>query len=262
LELGAGIGTMASRLVEWRVLHEADYTLLDVSPELLDAAREHLTAWGSAQGAKAENRDGALVLWTPDMHLSLRFEVARVESFLASGSGLAGADLFVANAFLDLVDVPTILPRLFELASPNACYWFSINFDGETVFVPEHASDQKLLRVYHESMDQRVRNGRPSGDSKTGRHLFEHLERAGASVLAAGASDWVVHPLAGRYEADEAYFLHYLVHTIQSELAKHAEIAAEELAAWAELRRAQIDRSELRLVAHQLDFFGRVRAER
>jgi hypothetical protein len=149
---------------------------------------------------------------------------------------------------------------LFERAAPDAFYWFSINFDGETTLLPEHPSDAKLLGVYHRSMDERVRDGRPSGDSKTGRHLFEHLARAGASVLSAGASDWVVHPTGLGYAADEAYFLYHIVHTIRTELGRHADISAAELEAWAELRRSQVERGELCLVAHQLDFFGRVRA--
>ena len=51
------------------------------------------------------------------------------------------------------------------------------------------------------SMGERVRHGRPAGDSRSGRHLFAHLRRAGARLLAAGASDWVVHAQPSGYPA-------------------------------------------------------------
>ncbi len=60
--------------------------------------------------------------------------------------------------------------------------------------------DQKIEDLYHASMDERMTNGVKSGDSRTGRHLFGHLRTAGVDVLAAGASDWVVHAgVDGRY---------------------------------------------------------------
>ena len=49
-------------------------------------------------------------------------------------------------------------------------------------------------------------DGQPSGDSRTGRRLFHALRACGAEVLAAGSSDWVVHPVGGAYLHDEAYF--------------------------------------------------------
>lgn len=258
LEVGAGLGTMATRLMDWQVLSRADYTLLDLDPELLSGARERLASWGNARGLGVENEAGALRLHGANVDLRARFVAAELGAFLDSPAGPHGVDLLVANAFLDLVDVPAMLPRLFTRGAPGGLFWFCINFDGETIFLPEHPLDRELLEVYHRSMDERVRYGRPAGDSKTGRHLFRELPRAGASVLAAGASDWVVFPTELGYTADEAYFLHHIVHTIRSELERHDEVQKPALEAWCDERDAQIERAELCLIAHQLDFAGRL----
>ena len=82
---------------------------------------------------------------------------------------------------------------------PGGAYWFTINFDGESIFQPDHPRDDAVLGAYHRTMDERVRYGRPAGESRTGRRLFGHLRAAGAPPLAAGSSDWVVHGRPGRH---------------------------------------------------------------
>ena len=67
----------------------------------------------------------------------------------------------------------------------------------------------------------------------------------------------MVHPVAGRYPADEAYFLHFIVETMASALASHPELDAARFAAWIAARHAQIAAGELIYIAHQLDFAGR-----
>lgn len=260
LELGAGTGTMAARLADWQVLHRGEYVLLDADRELLSFARKRIASLGRAHGERVEEQGDCIAVRGADVDLSFRFVNAELHSYLESSAAEAGFDLVIANAFLDIVDVPFTLSTLFGRATPGASYWFSINFDGETAFLPEHSDDAALLAVYHRSMDERVRDGHRTGDSKTGRHLFEHLQKAGASISAAGSSDWVVYAEGGSYLGDEAYFLHHLVHTVRLELEKHPEVQREVLERWCALRHAQVERGELKLIAHQLDFFGRVQA--
>ena len=143
------------------------------------------------------------------------------------------------------------------LLADGGLSWFTVNFDGETILDPEHPDDALFMRVYHRSMDERVRHGHPAGDSRSGRHLFAHLRRAHANLLAAGASDWVVHALPAGYPDGEAEFLRRILDTIAAELGQHPEIPPTALAEWTDLRRQQIDRGELVYIAHQLDFLGR-----
>src|SRR5947209_16989764 len=54
LEVGAGLGTMVARLVDWQVLRAGEYTLLDVDRRLLSDSREWLCAWATTRGLSAE----------------------------------------------------------------------------------------------------------------------------------------------------------------------------------------------------------------
>jgi SAM-dependent methyltransferase len=259
LELGAGVGTMVARLIEWGVLKIANYALLDVDERSLKDAREWLTAWAQRGGYALTSEGDALVISRANDDICVRVELvaAELRQHLAERSQSRDVHLLIANAFLDLIDVPTMMPSLFELIVPAGLYWFSINFDGHTIFEPGHPNDDRFLAVYHHSMDVRIRYGRPAGDSKSGRHLFSTLSALGARVLAAGSSDWVVHGNNGSYHADEAYFLHHIIHTVDEELRRWPDIDELDLAKWIALRHSQIDRGELVYIAHQLDFVGR-----
>jgi hypothetical protein len=159
------------------------------------------------------------------------------------------ADLLVAHAFLDLLRLPESLPEILSLTRHLA--WLTINFDGLTAFEPtaDAALDEQIVRLYHRSMDERP----TGGDSRAGRHLLEELPRLGAHVLAAGSSDWIVHPRDGAYPGDEAYFLECILHFVEQSLSGHAELDRREFAAWLATRRTQIARGELIYLAHQLD---------
>jgi SAM-dependent methyltransferase len=256
LEIGGGLGTMIARLVEWGVLRKAQYTLLDVDADLLAGAREFLAGWAAARGYALDPRPDSLGMQSGHVDVTVTFVQAELGEYLTRQPEPT-VEVLIANAFLDLVDVPGVLPRLLGMLASGGIFWFPINYDGDTIFEPAHADDASFLAIYHRSMDQRVRYGRPAGDSKTGRHLFRHLAEAGATVVCAGSSDWVVHATQGRYDADEEYFLHHIVHTIDEELRKHPEVDLEALARWVELRHDQARQRQLVFIAHQLDFVGK-----
>jgi hypothetical protein len=193
----------------------------------------------------------------PAVDITIRSGCAELREFLDRGPTGDSVDLLIANAFLDIVDVPATLPPLFGLLVPNGLYWFSTNFDGETIFLPEDPSDAALLGLYHRSMDERVRSGRRAGDSRTGRHLFQHLVAAGARILGSGSSDWVVHAVDGKYPGRESDFVDNILHTIDAELNSRAEVDQVSLRQWLATRREQLARGELVYIAHQLDFAGR-----
>ena len=251
LEIGAGLGTMVARLLEWQVVGAGEYTLLDVDPQLLRDSRAWLTAWAGARGLPTEPLPDGLRVGD----LRVRLVEAELGDHLDAGSG-EPVDLLIANAFLDLVDVPAVLPGLLRLLVPGGAYWFTITFDGDSIFAPDHPGDDDVLGAYHRSMDDRVRYGRPAGESRAGRHLFGHLQAAGAAPLAAGSSDWVVHADPdGRYPADEAWFLGSILTTIEDALA--GCVAPARLADWMTARRRQLASGELVYIAHQLDVAGR-----
>src|ERR1700712_4492391 len=62
LEIGAGLGTMVARLLEWGVLDAGEYTLLDVDPRLLRDSRRWLLEWATARSLPAESLPDGLRL--------------------------------------------------------------------------------------------------------------------------------------------------------------------------------------------------------
>ncbi len=254
LEVGSGLGTMVARLIDWGVVGAGEYILLDADRQLLDCSRLWLRDWTAARGLRSDLLPDGLQVGD----LRVRLVHAELISYLEAAHG-ALADVLIANAVLDLVDVPAVLPGLLRLLVPGGVYWFTINYDGETIFEPPHPLDDQVMRAYHCDMDERIRYGRPAGDSRTGRRLFHHLWDAGAPALAAGSSDWVVNAGPdGNYPADEAYFLRSILNTIQNALRNRQDwVEPADLADWLAAQGRRLDAGELVYIAHQLDFVGR-----
>jgi SAM-dependent methyltransferase len=254
LEVGAGLGTMVARLMDWGAVGAGEYILLDADRQLLDYSRRWLSDWAAARGLRSDLLADGLQVGD----LRVRLVHAELGRYLAAADG-ALADVLIANAVLDLVDVPAVLPGLLRLLVPGGVYWFTINYDGESIFAPGHPYDDQVMRAYHRDMDERIRYGRPAGESRTGRGLFHHLRDAGASALAAGSSDWVVYPAPdGNYPADEAYFLRSILTTIRDALRNRQDwVEPAHLADWLAVRCRQLAAGELIYIAHQLDFAGR-----
>lgn len=239
LEIGAGIGTMVERLVAEGMVRNGRYTAIDNQPTHIDIARSRLTQL------------------PPE--LSLTLEAIDMFDFAAREQGKREWDLLIAHAFLDLMDIATALPSLLSLLKPGGLCYFSLNFDGVTSLEPaiEPVLDALIERLYHQTMDDRVVNGRSSGDSRSGRHLFSLLRQNIVEILAAGSSDWVVFAGNAGYPADEAYFLQVIIYFIQQSLQDHPQLDAAQFQAWLNQRHAQIEAGELVYIAHQLDFLGR-----
>ncbi len=260
LEVGAGIATMAQRLWRWRLHPHILYTGVDIHPENIAHARTRLRAWAQAMGANVLATRTGFVMHTPDRQMTISLVQEDALAYVQRPEQQGAWDMLIAHAFLDLVDIPTALPALLAALVPDGLVYFTLNFDGETIFEPveDGPFESRLMALYHRSMDERLIDGRPSGDSRSGRHLFRHLREAGAEVLAAGASDWVVIPRGEGYPGDEAYFLHFIIHTVHQELAGHRDLDRAQVEAWAKMRHAQIEAGELVYIAHQLDYLGRV----
>ena len=262
IEIGAGIGTMIERTLEQGLLRDTDYIAIDNQAENLATAHLRLEKWAHTRNFEMQSSPGQIFMGKGQHRVAISLKHADVLDWI-SGQDAAepGADLLMAHAVLDLLDVPAILPGLLGLLAPHGLFYFSLNFDGLTLLEPviDPELDDLIPFLYHRTMDERLVDGRPSGDSRTGRHLFTHLENAGADLLAAGASDWVVHPVRGGYPGDEAYFLHFILHTIQLALRGSPQLDPIRLDAWVAKRHAQVERGELVYIAHQMDVLGKMR---
>jgi len=251
LELGAGVGTMVSRLADWNVLGRAEYTLVDRDKDSLAAARRHLESWGKVTQSSVD----AIAVEKGESRLDVEFVRADLFEFLDAASQSRPYDLVFANAVLDLTDLEPTLPRIWKALAPGAGYWFTINFDGETIFLPELPLDAAVAESYHGTMTADAAGTR-AGHPQTGRRLLLALPRSGATLLAAGSSDWVVFPIKNAYPSDEAYFLHHILDTVNTALAQHPRLDPKAFEEWMATRHAQVERAELVYIAHQLDVFG------
>lgn len=252
IEVGAGIGTMLKRLVEWNVLCAGEYAMVDEQDENIHYAREWIPQWAMETGLSVERieRD-QLRICDQNRDIRIRLECADVFDFIRKNK--SPADVLIANAFLDLLPLPESLHGLLSLTKSLA--WLTINFDGMSTLQPviNRALDTQIERLYHATMDTRS----TGGDSHTGRKLFEHLRCMNAEILAAGASDWVVYAQDGKYQADERYFLQFILHFFENSLKGCSELNADVFEHWLAKRHEQIESGELVYIAHQTDFLVR-----
>ena len=256
LEVGCGIGTMIERMLERGLLTRATYTAVDLQPEYVAEAKTRLRRYAGKQGFETkEAADGTFTLKRPGREILLDLVVDDIFEIANRGPRDRLYDLIVAHAFLDLVDLDTALHKLLTLVRPGDLFYFTLNFDGVTIFEPQvdPALDQQIEELYHQTMDLRQPGSGSSRMSRTGRRLLVSLTQAGLTVLRAGSSDWVIHPSAAGYSPDEAYFLHFIIDTIRDALAGKPGLDQSSLGSWIAERHGQIQRGELVYIAHQVD---------
>ena len=256
LEVGAGIGAMLERCVDEKLLAgPLTYVATDKNPRQLEAAKKYLSQWAARRQGHALSWSGEYQgrLGTGNADITLELVPASMEA-LAKGADKYGAfHLLLAHAVLDLVDFPAVLPGLLHRLTPNGMAYLTCNFDGETVFLPEWKGEHEIIKHYHASMETRL-----TGASHTGRRLLTFLQRPGLELLAAGSSDWVIHPRKAGYAEDEVFFLHAMIETVEQELARK-DSPPSGLAAWACLRRRQAQDGQLSFLARHLDLLVRRR---
>jgi SAM-dependent methyltransferase len=137
LEMGCGLGAMVERLWDWGLLARADYTGVDQSPEHIAAATARLMAFAQGKGAQiSEIGEKGLSFAGLGLALRVALKVADMFDFAAREQGRAAWDVLLAHAFLDLVDLKTALPRLFGLLKAGGWFYFTLNFDGASIFLP------------------------------------------------------------------------------------------------------------------------------
>jgi hypothetical protein len=253
IEIGAGIGNMLARLLSWEVIARAEYVHEDSMTENIRFAAHWIPEWALHAGMQADSPSGTEIR-IADERRDVRVTLTDQDLLEFVRGGPAPADLLIANAFLDLLPLPETLPQILSLTKDLA--WFTIVFDGVTSLAPtiEPGLDEKIIDLYHRSMDRRP----TGGDSRAGRHLLDQLRTLGVRVLAAGASDWVVYANAGKYPADEAYFLESIIHFFEESLTGDPDLDPAMFQDWLATRNGQIKHGQLSYIAHQMDFLVQV----
>lgn len=262
LEVAGGIGSTVARILN--VLPKArfsrvHYRLVDIDADLIESAYEGLPNWGREEGFAVRTVSDGLEFVREEGTLFL--ELVNRDAFRVLDEVESSMyDAVIAQAWLDLVNLETILERIFRVLSDEGLFYAPIHFDGETRFLPsvDETLDQKILELYHRSMDERDTPYGTAGGSRTGSRLLTELPATGGRIEAAGASDWIVCPRSdGSYPEDEVYFLHHVMQFVEDEIADHSHLDPEGFRDWVRGRRRQIDAGELIYLAHQLDVLAR-----
>jgi len=154
---------------------------------------------------------------------------------------------FTAQALLDILELSPSLEALVGLTRPGGLVYLPITFDGETIFEPGSSLDDAVLSAYHDTMEETG----SSRTSRTGRRVFHALRSFPVEVLEIGSSDWIVHPVRGEYPGDEAFFLDFILKTIEGAVRERVERASLETRL--SERRRQLESADLLYYAHQVD---------
>ncbi len=260
LEVGGGIGATVERVVEAlepRSVEAVTYTFVDIESENVEVARKSLSSWARDRGYSVSGHDPQVWAEGP-VDVSLQFVTADLYDVAAAHDGPV-YDALVAQAVFDLLRIPRALRTLGPLLRPNGLWYLPIHFDGVTAFEPsvDPNLDARIERLYHESMGEPPDQEGGRAGAHCGRRLLTRLRDAGATLLEVGSSDWVVFPQDGGYPGDEAYFLHHILHFVETELAGHPELNPGVFSKWISTRRRQVERGDLIYIAHQLDVLAR-----
>lgn len=244
LEAGCGTGTMVPRLVEWGV-DAGTYRGVDSDPGVIDAARYLRPRELRHKGHEVvKSADG--------------FEIDALTVAFETGDALtafqeeAGADLFVAACFADLVPIEELLAVAESAVAPGGLVYLPHAFDGGTIFQPDHPADERIEAAYHEAIE-----AEPGRDPYVGRHLAAELAARPGRILEMAAADWIVRPDEAGYPHDERYFLSRILDFGEAALAD-ADASLPDLDDWLRTRREQLAAGELIYVAHQYDLLYRL----
>jgi SAM-dependent methyltransferase len=240
-EAGCGTGTMVPRLHAWGV-DSGSYRGVDRDDGVVSFARRVRPAALRHAGHSIVETDRGFRV----DDLSVAFETG--DALTAFDGDVA--DLFVAQAFADLVPLTDVVRTVESVLRPGGVAYLPITFDGGTIFQPDHPDDEAIERAYHRAIDRL-----PGRDVHAGRHLADLLRERSGDLLAMASSDWVVRPRAS-YPADERYFVARILDFIE-ELLSNAEERIDGLDEWLAARRQQLSDDELTYVAHQYDLLYR-----
>lgn len=255
LDVGAGTGAMARRLLDaGPAARSVEIVLLDRDEGLLARARETLAADLARRGLSVFRGEDTSRLDAHDGHrrIGLRFDCCDVGDF----EPRAGEryDVVTAHAFMDIVPMRPLLPRIADWLAPRGLFYATSNYDGATALFPMYADEAfegELLRRYDASMEARRVGGEPTGGMHSGRRLHAMLPDAGFEILAWGSSDWNIVPQHGRLRRGDAVVVAVLLDAIERENQAHCD--AHRLAAWRRDRCALAEAGRLGAIVHQID---------
>ena len=247
LEIGAGIGTMIERFLDGGLLSHCDYTAVELEPGFRDAAMQRLRQWAGSHNYHFEQQRPSV--W------SLGYAGKKIVIHWINGDatkiglqfGPGTLDMIIGHAVVDLLPVPVCMPNILKCLSAHGGYYYSLNYAGETLFLPPLPEDQKIFQAYNNDMDRRF-PGLDWQPSRTGQQLGIWLVEHGHRIIAEGDSDW---ELQSNPDQPTNLFIANILGTIETALS-----GLPGLPDWLAERRQQLQSGQLKFHASNRDYFG------
>lgn len=256
LEVGAGIGTMITRLHEWDIFPKGriEYTAIDKDAASIERLPKTLAEMTGDQTRVTETTDHEIQVEGPNRTIMVKPVIGEITAFIDAHD--QAWEAVIGAALLDVLGLEN-LPKLLDALVPNGVWYFPITFDGGTYFRPAHPADDRIEQYYHTHMDQSSGGSSHAG----GRVLKRLVDRPDTTVLGVAGSDWIVRPTGGQYTGEERLVLEYILTQIDQAVSDVAPEGFEEtLLDWLDDRYAQVAEIELYYFTHQLDILGRLGA--
>jgi hypothetical protein len=254
LEIGCGIGTMIERLVGAGLFEQAHYTAVDLELENIDLACHRLADWVGKPCGRTETYPAWFSLGAP--RNSNRPSGSETPRLRQPSSGHDTVGPLVAHAFRPGrpagIPAPTFPPAeiwrivLLHPQLRRGRLWNRRSIQNLTPW-----SSRSITARW---MRRRVA-GKPSGTAILAGTYSTTCVKPGRK-FSKQELGLLVYPGRDGYPEDEAYFLHFIIHTMFEALCERPEIDPARLARWAGCRHGQVERRELVYLAHQLDFLG------
>jgi SAM-dependent methyltransferase len=255
LDLGAGTGATARRLLSRGLCAPLSLTALDRDAGLLDIAREDAAQRLQALGLVTSSESGELHV-EGDRPAAIRFVACELGDYRRERF----CNVITAHAFLDLMPLPQTLDAFAAWLQPGGVLYASLNYDGDTALLPlydDAGFETDLLSHYDDTMERRRVGNRATGGARCGRRLHRLLPDHGFEILACGSSDWNITPYLGRYRGGDALCLQALLDMIRAEAQRSDLFDRDQLAHWHRDRLRLLHERRLGMIVHQLDLLAR-----
>lgn len=253
LDVGAGTGATARRLLQLGLATPLSLTALDCDGALLEIAREDAAKRLRDLGRRPAIEAGAI--YDSASATELRFVACALKDYRPDRP----CNVITAHAFLDVVPLAQTLRSFAAWLQPGAYLYATINYDGDTALLPTYddaAFEAGLLSHYDDTMERRRVDGLPTGGARCGRRLHRLLPDSGFDIVACGTSDWNITPFLGTYRGGDTVCLQALLDMIHAEADRCGRFDAGQLARWREDRTRLLRRRRLGLIVHQLDLLA------
>jgi SAM-dependent methyltransferase len=254
LDIGAGTGSTVRRMLAWRASQPWRLTLLERDRDLMERARSGTRQLLTERGYRPAWRGDRLE--SMDERFAVKFAACELAAFHPH----TRYDVIVAHAVMDLVPLAPALARFAHWLQPDGCLYAAINYDGQTELRPTYRDagfESDLVACYHAAMERREANGESTGGAHCGRRLHALLPRHNFEIVCAGASDWHIQPIGGRYLDQDEACLSVLIGLIAKEAIAADRFGVEAIARWREDRLRRLQARQLELRARNWDVLAR-----